>query len=346
MCCWKANRVDEVTKANEELYDETASTSSATLLSTIFQVLWPTFVSPVIMKQLTKEPLDLGESSKGYTLKIKTGTLSNLRLEFTHVGIVKTGNVVARPFYERSIRTWTPAEVRTWLLSTKSVTEEQLTEVGALLEEKSFNGTSLLACNAQELEEAFKFTKEESLEIIKRRDQIISSSVEMKRLAETITGAAENVSSKSDAEDTDAKEEIEKCDADARTVVSMDVGINLSGSPKMDIMLENDSTFMPNMEADVKTVNVDAKVRIEIDPTHEEIRIGFFERPEIDFDLDIEVTNLSIPMFGESRWLEEIVELILAGFSLKNPIKLPLEIDGKDDSKDNSTIKRSVRRVF
>jgi len=340
MCCWKANRVDEVTKANEELYDETASTSSATLLSTIFQVLWPTFVAPLIMKQLTKEPLDLGESSKGYTLRIKTGTLSNLRLEFTHVGIAKTGNVVARPFYERSIRTWTPAEVRTWLLSTKSFTEERLTEVGALLEEKSFNGTSLLSCSAQELEEAFKLTKEESLEIIKRRDQIVSSGVDTKGLGETVAGG------KNDAEDTDAKEEIKESNADVGTVAMMDVGINLSGSPSMEIMLENDSTFMPNMEADVKTVSVDAKVRVEIDPTHEEIRIGFFEKPEIDFNLDIEVTNLSVPLFGESRWLEEIVELVLAGFSLTNPIKLPLEIDGGDDSKENTPIKASVRRVF
>jgi len=114
----------------------------------------------------------------------------------------------------------------------------------------------------------------------------------------------------------------------------------------MEIMLENDSTFMPNMEADIKSVSVDARVRIEIDPMHEEIRIGFFEKPEIDFDLDIEVTNFSIPMFGESRWLEEIVELVLGNFSLKNPIKLPLEIDGGDDSKEKTPIKASVRRVF
>jgi len=229
MCCWKANRADEVAKANEELYDETASTSSATLLSTLFQVLWPTFVAPLIMKQLTKEPLDLGESSKGYTVRIKTGTLSNLCLEFTHVGIVKTGNVVVRPFYERSIRTWTPAEVRTWLLSTKSMTEEKLTEVGALVESKSFNGTNLLACTAQELEEAFKMTKEQSLQVIKMRDQIVSSGAAVQGLVETVAGAAGRLSSKNDAEDIDSKEEVEKGDVDGGTVVSLDVAINLSG---------------------------------------------------------------------------------------------------------------------
>jgi len=343
MCCWKTNQVDAVTKANAELFDDTASTTSTSLLNTMFKVLWPTLVAPKILEQMRKKPLNLGENSKGYTLRIASGILSNLRLQFTHIGVVKTASATAKPFYERRMRTWTSNDVRTWLRAGLSMTEERLAELEPLLDKRSFNGASLAACTTQELENSFKFTKEESLNIIIMRDEFASSG-SVKQLVDKIVDAARSVSSCSDAGATDAKEEREKCDANACSVADIDVEINLSGSPYMEILLENESSLMANVVADIRTVNLDAKVRVEIDPTNEEVRIAFFEKPEIDFDIDIELTNLAVPLFGESRWLEKIIEKVLENSSLDNPIKIPLGNAGGASS--DEVTKRSVRRAF
>jgi len=348
MCCWNTNRVDAVTRANEELFDDNASTTSTSLLNTMFEVLWPTMVAPVILEQMKKQ-VDLGENSKGYTLRIASGTLANLRLQFTHIGVVKTATATAKQFYERSIRTWTPNDVRAWLRAGLSMTEERMAELKPLLEKWSFNGASLAACTTQELEKSFKFTKEESLKIITMRDKYESSG-SVKQMVDKIVDAARSASSRSDAGGTDAKEEPEKggilevAAAAACSVANFDVGINLSGSPSMEILLENESSLMANMEADVQKVNLDAKVRVEIDPTNEEVRIAFFEKPEIDLDIDIELGTLGVPLFGESRWLEEIIELVLEDFSLDNPIKIPLgNVGGASPTEDT---KRSIRRAF
>jgi len=343
MCCWKTNRVDAVTRANEELFDDTASTTSTSLLNTMFEVLWPTLVAPKVLEQMRKKPLDLGANSKGYTLRIASGILSNLCLQFTHIGVVKCATATANPFYQRRMRTWTPKDVRTWLRAGLPMTEERLAELQPLLEKRSFNGASLAACTTQELEKSFKFTKEESLKIISMRDEFASSG-DVKELVEKILGVAVSGSSSSEAGAADAKEEREKCDADTCSVADIDVGINLSGSPYMEILLENESSLLPNIGADVKTVNFDAKIRVEIDPTNDEVRISFFEKPKIDFDLDIDLTNLDIPMFGESRWLEEIVEHVLEDFTLDNPMKIPLGNAAVNSS--NEVTKRSVRRAF
>jgi len=342
MCFWSTNRVDAVTRANKELFDEIASTSSTSLMNTMFKVVWPTLVAPKLLEEIRNKPLDLGENSKGYTLRISSGILSNLRLKFTHIGVVETAVATAKPFYERSMHTWTLNDVRAWLGSGLSMTEERLAELEPLLEKSFFNGASLAVCRSQELEKSFKFTKEESMKIISMRAEYASPDY-VKQLVETIVGAAQSPTGGNDAGDSDKKEEGDQDDANMCSVVRMDVGIMLSGETYMKMQLENELSDMPNMELDVKNVTLDAKVRVEIDPTNEEVRIAFLEEPEIDLSVDEEplIANLDVPLFGESRWLEVAMEHVLEDFSLDNPIKMPLAVGSL-----NAVTKCSVRRVF
>jgi len=409
MCCWKTSRVDAVTKANEYLFDETVSTSSASLLDTIFQVVWPTLVAPKILDEIRNKPMDLGENSKGYTVRISSGSLSNLRLQFTHVGVVKTTTATAKAFYERSMHTWTLNDVRVWLGSGLSMTEERLAELEPLLEKSFFNGANLAKCTPQELETSFKFTKEESMRIISLRAEYASPDY-VKQLVEKIVGAAQNASSNKDdgatdtkddgatdtkddgatdtkedaatdtKEDaatdtkddgatdtkddgaadtkvdgvtdtnddvaTDTKEEEDQDDANNCSVVDIDVGINLSGESYIELQMENESDDLPNMVITVQQITLDAKVRIQIDLTNEEVRIAFFEKAQIEISADAEpvIETLDVPLFGESRWLEDAVEHVLEGFSLDNPIIMPL--GDAAGARTNEVTKRSVRRAF
>jgi len=358
MCCWKTSRVDAVTKANEYLFDETVSTSSASLLDTIFQVVWPTLVAPKIFEEIRNKPIDLGENSKGYTIRVSSGSLCNLRLQFTHVGVVKTSAASAKPFHERSMHTWTINEVRAWLGSGLSMTEERLAELEPLLEKGFFNGANLAICTTQELETSFKFTKEESLRIISLRAEHASPDY-VKQLAEKIVVAAKSASSikddgatdtkddgATDTKDdgaTDKKEEENPDDANMCTVVDMDAGIKLSGESYIKLQMENESSDMPNMVITVQQITLDAKVRIQIDLTNEEVRIAFFEKAQIEIFVDAEPT-VDVPLFRESRWLEDAMEHALEDFSLDNPIILPI---GKAaGTRSNEVTKRSVRRAF
>jgi len=396
MCCWKTNRVDAVTKANKELFDETASTSSTSLVNTMFHVVWPTLVAPKLLEEMRNKPLDLGENSKGYTIRISSGILSNLRLQFTHVGVVQTVAATVKPFYERSMQTWTLNDVRAWLGSGLSMTEERLAELEPLLEKSFFNGASLAVCSSQELEKSFKFTKEESMKIISMRSEYASPDY-VKQLVEKIVGAAQSasgdddvgasdkkeegdqndanmssvvagdndvgasdkkeegdqddanmssvVAGDSDVAASDKKEEGDQDDANMCSVVVMDAAIKLSGETYMKMQVENESSDLPNTEVDVKNVTLEAKVRVEIDPTNEEVRIAFFEKPEIDLSVDAElIANLDVPLFEESRWLEVAMEHVLEDFSLDNPIKITL--GDAAGGRSNAVTKRSVRRAF
>jgi len=370
MCFWSTNRVDAVTKANNELFDETASTSSTSLMNTMFRVVWPTLVAPRLLQEIRNKPLDLGENSKGYTLRISSGILSNLRLKFTHIGVVQNAGATAKPFYERSMHTWTLNDVRAWLGSGLSMTEERLAELEPLLEKSFFNGASLAVCSSQELEKSFKFTKEESMKIISMRSEYASPDY-VKQLVEKIVGAAQSASGDDDVGASDKKEEGDQNDANMSSVVAgdndvaasdkkeegdqddanmcsvvvMDAAIKLSGETYMKMQVENESSDLPNTEVDVKNVTLEAKVRVEIDPTNEEVRIAFFEKPEIDLSVDAElIANLDVPLFEESRWLEVAMEHVLEDFSLDNPIKITL--GDAAGGRSNAVTKRSVRRAF
>jgi len=310
-------------------FDDTASTSTATLLNTMFQVLWPTMVAPQMMKQLKRNPIVLGgDDSKGYHVKIESGTLSNLRLEFTHIGVVKTSNAIAKPFYERGMHTWTPDDVHAWIADQLFYTDaaglklkpERLKELEANLVAKSFNGASLVECNAKELKDHFSLTEEESLGMIKIRDAF--PSLDTKKLAERFASAESNNMSGA----TEGKEGEEVDCANLCTCANMDVAINISGQPHLDIWLENESILMPNIEVDLKGVEMVAKIRIQVDPTNEEIRIGFFERPKVHFDLYMELSH--IPLIGESRFLEKYLESTLRRYTVRNPLRIPLGDDG------------------
>jgi len=326
---FSAKRAHEEAIRQGLVFDDTASTSTATLLNTMFQVLWPTMVAPNMMKQLKRSPIVLGgDDSKGYHVKIESGTLSNLRLEFTHIGVVKTSNAIAKPFYERGMHTWTPDDVHAWIgdqffntdAAGLKLTSERLKQLEANLVEKSFNGASLVECNAKELKTHFSLTEEESLGIIKMRDEF--ASLDKEELAKRFTSADCDVMSGA----VEGKEGDEEDLANLCTCANMDVGINISGKPHLDILMENESILRPNIEVDIEGMEIDAKIRIQVDPTNEEIRVGFFERPKVHFNLDIELSH--IPLIGESRFLERIMERTLRRYTVRNPLRIPLGDDG------------------
>jgi len=312
-------------------FDDTASTSTATLLNTIFQVLWPTMVAPKIMRRLKSKPIVLGgggDDSKGYHVNIESGTLSNLVLEFTHIGVVKTSEAIAKPFYERGMHTWTSDDVHAWIADQfyntdaagLKLTQERLLQLEANLVEKSFNGAGLVECNAKELKDHFKLTEEESLGIIQMRDEF--ESLDMEELAKRFSTAEGDVLT----EAVEAKEGEEVNLANRCTCANMDVEIKISGKPHLDVVMENESILKPNIEVDIEGMEIDAKIRIQVDPTNEEIRIGFFEAPKVRLNLDIELSH--IPLIGESRFLEKMMERKLRRHTVRNPIRISLGDDG------------------
>lgn len=337
---FSAKRALEEMKRKGLIFDDDASTSTATLLNTIFEVLWPTMVAPNLMHRLKNNPIILGgDESKGYRVSVESGTLSNLKLEFTHIGVVQKSSAIAKPFYERSMHTWTPDDVHAWigdqLLYTDAagleLTTQRLVELETLLMAKAFNGASLVECNEKELKNHFKLTEEESVAIVKMRNDF--ASLDKEELAERFDRHDWNISGTAEGKEGEEKEGDEKEDmAHKCTIANMDVGICISGKPHMDIMMKNNSVLKPNIELDIEKVHMEAKIRVQVDPTNQEIRVGFFEAPKIRFELDIELVR--IPFIGESMFLERLLGRRLRRYTVKNPIRIPLGRDKKPKAEE------------
>jgi len=339
-CCWGSDISNDDLREkliDEAFQDSEVATTSATLLNSLVLVVWPTLLSPLVMKELTAAPFDLGKKAKGYQLRISNGTLSNLKIDCTHVGVVTTTEVSKKPYYERNVRTWTSRDVRLWLTAGETGNRARWVMIGEMMEENHFNGTNLLACTAQELQDEFNCTPEESFDIIRSRDKFMPSIADIAELIVQKRGgrAVQPVKKQNGMPSMNkvsiaimhAEELKDQGYTDLCNAAAIDLHFKLSGTPSMKILLENHQNMLPNIEADIRTVNLNAKIRLEIDPTNEEIRLGFFKKPHIDLDLDIDLTNIHIPLFGESRWLDDIVEFILERKTPSKPIKIPLKID-------------------
>lgn len=77
--------------------------------------------------------------------------------------------------------------------------------------------------------------------------------------------------------------------------------------------------LVPDIQIDVKSIDLHARLEVELDMHEKKVAFFFLERPHVQWDLEFTLTKAGIPFLGEDK-LDTLLTNILANINQKRPI--------------------------
>jgi len=88
-----------------------------------------------------------------------------------------------------------------------------------------------------------------------------------------------------------------------------------------------DAQVLPDSKIEIQHINLISDVRIKVNLLHGQVYISFLSQPKIEAKVDLEISKLNIPLFGEDLWFPKLLsKYLIDNYNEKNPITFDFDV--------------------